>query len=159
MGAYTKYVKELILSLEDHIITSKDFNPDISIILLTHNNEKTIEQCLSNLLRQTYKNFEIIILDDSEDFTSDVIHILTIDSRIKHFKCKKNEMMFDLKEAVKHINTNKVLVIKPSHILGKEDIEFLFQNNKIKDLPYINYYPKWKMLFIRVKRFFKDFKE
>ena len=39
-------------------------NPKISIIMPIFNSEKYIEECLSSLLKQTFKNFEIICIND-----------------------------------------------------------------------------------------------
>jgi len=50
-------------------------NPKVSVIIPVFNSEKYIENALLSVLKQTYKNFEIIIIDDgSNDNTLDVIH-------------------------------------------------------------------------------------
>ena len=36
----------------------------VSIAILIHNDEKYIERCLQSVVGQTYKNTEIIIVDD-----------------------------------------------------------------------------------------------
>ena len=38
----------------------------VSIVVPTYNSEKTIYKTLKSLVNQTYKNFEIIIVDNSE---------------------------------------------------------------------------------------------
>lgn len=60
-------------------------NPDVSVIIPTYNVEKYIEQCLTSLLAQTYKNFEIICADDgSDDETVSIIkEFMTGDQRIR----------------------------------------------------------------------------
>lgn len=35
-------------------------NPKLSIIIPVYNTEKYVEQCLESLLKQTYKNIELI---------------------------------------------------------------------------------------------------
>ena len=48
-------------------------NPLVSILLLSMNHERFIEQCISSLKEQTYKNIEIIYLDNaSSDKTFEV---------------------------------------------------------------------------------------
>jgi glycosyltransferase involved in cell wall biosynthesis len=45
-------------------------NPVVSINIPTYNSERTIEICLKAIKKQTYKNFEIIIIDgNSKDKT------------------------------------------------------------------------------------------
>jgi len=45
-------------------------NDLLSIIVPNYNNEKYIEECLESILSQTYKNIEIIIIDDASSDTS-----------------------------------------------------------------------------------------
>ena len=43
-----------------------------SVVILTHNGEKTVESCLNSVFSQTYDNIEIIVVDNaSEDRTID----------------------------------------------------------------------------------------
>jgi len=46
----------------------------ISIILTTYNVENYVEECIDSLLEQTYKNFELIIIDDGS--TDNTLNIL-----------------------------------------------------------------------------------
>lgn len=46
----------------------------ISVIIPVYNGEKTLKQCLDSVLNQTYKNYEIIIVDNnSTDKTKEII--------------------------------------------------------------------------------------
>lgn len=60
-------------------------NPYISVIIPNYNYEKYIEQTVSSVIAQTYKNFQLIIIDDgSNDNSLNVIYNLANkDSRIK----------------------------------------------------------------------------
>lgn len=50
-------------------------NKSISIIVLTYNSEKFIGRCLESLVNQSFKNFEVIIIDSSSsDRTIDIIN-------------------------------------------------------------------------------------
>ena len=61
---YPDYAKEWLKVIEP--VQKKDYK--FSIIIPNYNNAKWLEQCLNSVLNQTYKNYEIIFIDDmSED--------------------------------------------------------------------------------------------
>ena len=64
----------------------------ISIITPTYNSEKFISETIQSVQNQTYKNWEMIIVDDaSSDKTTGIIEAFSIsDKRVKLFKLKKN---------------------------------------------------------------------
>ena len=57
----------------------------ISIIVPAYNSEGTIERCINSILQQTYKNFELILVDDgSNDKTPQLLDdYALLDERIK----------------------------------------------------------------------------
>lgn len=63
----------------------------VSIIVPMYNSEKYIERCVKSLISQSYKNIEIILIDDgSKDKTIEILKLYNDkDSRIKLYK-KKN---------------------------------------------------------------------
>lgn len=67
----------------------------VSIVLPVYNGEKFLAQSINSILSQTYKEFELIIVNDcSTDSTENIIqHYLTVDKRIK---CLKNEKNYKL---------------------------------------------------------------
>ena len=72
-------------------------NPLISIITLTYNHEKFINDCIESVLRQTYSNWELIILDDgSSDRTySECQKYTEKDSRIS-LATQKNKGLINI---------------------------------------------------------------
>ena len=60
-------------------------NPLISVILPVFNSEKTLERSIKSILNQSFKSFELIIIDDcSTDNSSNIINnYLLSDKRIK----------------------------------------------------------------------------
>ncbi|ABA24437.1 Glycosyl transferase, family 2 [Trichormus variabilis ATCC 29413] len=64
--------------------------PDISVIIPAYNTEAYIAKAIESVLFQTWRNFELIVVDDaSTDCTVDVIKSFT-DQRIKLFVNPKN---------------------------------------------------------------------
>jgi glycosyltransferase involved in cell wall biosynthesis len=62
----------------------------VSVIVPTYNREKTILRAINSILKQTYKDIEIIIIDDySNDNTQEVVKSLNND-KIKYIKQDKN---------------------------------------------------------------------
>jgi len=52
----------------------KNFNPDVSIILPTYNRKNYLERAIESVIKQTYKNWELIIVDDGS--TDDSIKLI-----------------------------------------------------------------------------------
>lgn len=60
--------------------------PLVSVIMSVFNGEKYVEDAIKSILGQTYRNWELIIVDDgSNDSTKEIIHQYTDDSRVKYF--------------------------------------------------------------------------
>ena len=72
---------------EIFLYSPKEKNPQISVIIPIYNCEKYIKECLSSLIKQTFKNFEIICINDGSN--DDTLKILkkfeAKDERIKIF--------------------------------------------------------------------------
>jgi len=64
--------------------------PLVSIIIPTYNRAKYIKKAIHSCLNQSYKNIEVLVIDDcSPDNTKEVIESIK-DDRIKYFKNEKN---------------------------------------------------------------------
>jgi len=60
---------------------------EVSVVIPVFNGEKTLKQCLNSVLNQTYKNYEVIIVDNSStDRTKEIIKKFEQkDKKIKYF--------------------------------------------------------------------------
>lgn len=62
----------------------------VSIIMPSYNTAPYIQKTIQSVLDQTYKNWELIIVDDCSNDNTDVILSKVADPRIKYFKNEKN---------------------------------------------------------------------
>lgn len=66
-------------------------NDLVSIIMPSYNTAKFIPETIESVLKQTYTNWELIIVDDcSTDNTDEVVKPFLTDKRIKYLKNEKN---------------------------------------------------------------------
>ncbi len=66
--------------------------PKLSFIVITHNFERFVCDCLNSIKNQTYKNFEIIVVDDvSKDSTCEKIESFIKENQNLSIKFIKNE--------------------------------------------------------------------
>lgn len=107
--------------------------PKITIIIPAYNGKQTLHQCLSSVLNQTYKNYEIIVVDNnSNDTTKQIINDLQ----------KKNDKLKYLFEEQKSVGNarNAGINIATGDILVFTDSDCTVPNNWIEKLtePIIN---------------------
>jgi len=67
-------------------------NPEVSLIMATHNRADLLPSAVESILQQTFNNFELLIVDDaSQDETYEVMQALCEeDERIRIFRNSKN---------------------------------------------------------------------
>jgi len=74
-----------------------ELQPLVSIITVTRNRAYLISRAIESILKQTYTNFEYIIIDGaSEDNTKEVVHLFN-DSRIKFVEMPLNDILLATK--------------------------------------------------------------
>lgn len=65
-------------------------NPLLTVGLSVYNAEKFLENCIVSILKQTFENFELIIINDGSTDSSDEIIKSFSDSRIRYYCFKDN---------------------------------------------------------------------
>lgn len=119
-------------------------NPKISIITPCFNCEKFISETIESVLKQTYTNFEMIIVDDaSTDKSFDIIKEYALkDSRIKYFQNQQNSGAYYSRNfAIKNATGDYIAFLDSDDIWDeskiKTQIEFMENNNC--DFSYTSY--------------------
>lgn len=104
----------------------KNIEELVSIITPTYNCGKFIAETIESVLNQTYRNWEMIIVDDcSNDKTEEIVHdYLKKDDRIKYYKLKKNSGA-----AIARTEAMKLANGKYMAFLDSDD---LWYNNKLE---------------------------
>lgn len=102
----------------------------VSVIIPSYNHEKYIEKCIMSVINQTYKNLEILVMDDNSKDNSKKILKNIKDSRLKVYYSNKN------KGTVRTINElTKKCKGEYIAIIGSDDI---WEKNKIsKQVSYL----------------------
>ena len=99
----------------------------ISIIVPVYNTEKYLEQCLKSLLNQTYKNIEIIVVNDgSTDQSLDILNKYSFkDNRIKLYSQKNQGISAARNTALEHINGK--------YIMSKTSMDSVIESSSPQD--------------------------
>ena len=89
-------------------------NPKVSVIIPCYNTEKYLANCLDSVINQTYKNLEIIVVDDcSPDNSSTILEkYKQLDERIIILRHEKNEGLFQVRlTGIKHATGDYVCFV------------------------------------------------
>ena len=118
----------------------------ISVILTSYNYEQYIKEVIESVLNQTFKDFELIIVDDcSTDNSAEIIKQFN-DSRIKFIQNDKN---YGLKYSVQ-----KALDIAHGEWIAFLESDDLWVSNTLETrIKYIEQYPEIGIIFNDVEEF------
>lgn len=107
-------------------------NELISIVVIAYNAENDIKRCLDSIIDQTYKNIEIIVIDDgSKDSTSDIVKKYTVnDSRVFLYSQKNMGIIEARKTGLKKA-TGKFITFIDSDDWVSNDLIFKLYNSMI----------------------------
>lgn len=112
----------------------------ISIIVTTYNCEKYINDCLVSIINQTYKNLEIIVVDDgSTDDTKNILDkIKKTDNRIKVIYKDNGGVSSARNTGLKEANGDFITFVDGDDTLETDMYEQLLQYNEKYDLDIIH---------------------
>jgi teichuronic acid biosynthesis glycosyltransferase TuaG len=119
-------------------------NSLVSIITPSYNSSKFIKDCVNSVFSQTYKNWEMIIVDDcSEDNSKEIISELsTKDKRIKPIFLEKNVGAAEARNTAIRQSKGKYVAFLDSDDLWnpkKLEIQLSFMNKNEIVFSYTNY--------------------
>lgn len=100
----------------------------VSIVMATYNGEQYLSQQIDSILKQTYSNFELIVVDDaSTDRTLEILdNYSKFDARVKVYSSEINIGLIK--------NFERGLMLANGDYLALSDQDDVFANNKIEIL-------------------------
>jgi len=110
--------------------------PLVSVLMSVYNNEKYILDSIKSIIKQSYKNIEIIIINDcSDDKSRELIRSFN-DSRIKLYDNKKNiGLTKSLNKGIKKCRGKYIARIDADDIMHpkriEKQVEFMEKKNKV----------------------------
>lgn len=122
-----------------------EINPKVSIIIPVYNAEKYLSRCLNSVLKQTYSNIEIILVDDgSEDKSSYLCdRYAMLDSRIKVYHKSNEGVSIARNYGIENCNGEYIVFVDSDDYLISECIETLVKlvrNEEEPVLGCVDYY-------------------
>lgn len=100
----------------------------ISIIMPIHNGERFLEQCISSILTQSFKDFELIcVLNGSTDCSKEIIESKSInDERIKVLEFNKGNAGFARNKGMEIATGNYILFLDCDDYFEPQFLELLY---------------------------------
>ena len=104
----------------------------VSIVIPVYNAEKYLNECLESIINQTYKELEIIVVDDgSTDKSLEIIREYERnDSRVVVISGKNNGVSYARNKGLDYVRGTKIVFFDSDDIMEKDAIEkMLYQIN------------------------------
>jgi glycosyltransferase involved in cell wall biosynthesis len=104
-------------------------NPEVSIILSTYNREKYLNTCINSVIQQTFKGWELIIVDDgSQDNTFTVVNpYLQEYENIRYLKHQNRKAAYARNAGIQASFGNYITFIDSDDTYKKNHLESRFQ--------------------------------
>lgn len=140
------YIASLLLVITLGFLIYNHINtPKISVIMLTYKRAEVMPRALESILNQTYKNFELIIINDgSPDNTDLVIKKYLKDPRIRYYKNKKNQ-------GIAYSRNIGFSLAKGKYIAIMDDDDYALPQRLEKQLTYLENTPQIDALAGQIK--------
>ncbi|HAB66354.1 MAG TPA: glycosyltransferase family 2 protein, partial [Firmicutes bacterium] len=114
-------------------------NSKISIIIPVYNGEKFIEDCINSILKQTYSNYEIVLVNDgSVDKTREIIESFD-NEKIRLFNIENNGVSNARNFGIEHATGDYILFVDADDKIDNKTLEILINKQKEYDVDIIRY--------------------
>lgn len=101
-----------------------DESPQVTVVITTYNEEDYIEDALDSLLKQTYSNFEVVIIDDgSEDRTKEILAEYEDIKNIKIIYLEHVGRSSALNTAINEARGEYIAIVDPDDISKEKRLE------------------------------------
>jgi len=105
----------------------------ITVLMTTYNCGEYISQAIKSILNQTYKNFELLIIDDgSSDNTEEIVSKIS-DKRIKYFKRNHVGRSASLNYGLEIASNDLIALMDADDICHPQRIELQLKNFDFKE--------------------------
>lgn len=145
------------------IIEKSDKMKKISIVIPIYNDEKYISQCLNSIINQTYKNIEIILIDDGSTDNSKNIcdEYAKKDKRVKVFHQKNSGVSKARNKGLDNITGDYVMFVDSDDWLEPNACEVLIEKivNERLDVLIFNFYNEYSAKSVKNKAYTYNIKD
>lgn len=114
-------------------MTKEKYNPKVSIIIPVYNSENYIKRCLDSVLNQTYKNIELIVINDGSKDRSDEIlnnYKEKYPSIINYLKQTNHGVAYTRNKGINIAKGEYIFFIDNDDFIDKEYIETFINQTK-----------------------------
>lgn len=123
----------------------------VSLIVPVYNVENYIRKCIESILKQTYTNIEILLIDDGSMDESGKIcdEYARIDSKIKVFHTTNNGVSNARNFGIKKANGDYLMFVDADDFIEKEMVEKMIANIKDSEMVICGYWEVFKNLNVK----------
>ena len=135
---------------EKDILLKSCPTPEVSVLLPVFNTkEKYLRECIESILNQTFKNFELIIINDGSTNNAEDVILTYNDKRIKYFK-QENQGITSVRNKMLKLEKGKYIAIADHDDISlpeRLETEYNFLNNN----PEYSLVSSWIEVFPKTK--------
>ena len=111
-----------------------------SVIVPVYNTQKYLKRCIESVLNQTYKNYEIILINDgSTDNSLEILKKYESNNQVKIITQKNHGLSYTRNVGISHATGDYVILLDSDDFLEKDLFKVLNLNIKNEDMIKFNY--------------------